>query len=144
VFVVLLMGGVIVGNLRGIALSTAVTLLVPAERRDRANGLVGTASGVSFPVTSVISGLLVGWSGMFHALLLALVVMGASIVHLLAVRIPGDRPAAVPTGGGRVDLRGTLAVIAALPGWARSSRSARSTTSSAASTWPCSTPTACR
>ena len=116
VFVVLLMGGVIVGNLRGIALSTAVTLLVPAERRDRANGLVGTASGVSFLVTSVISGLLVGWSGMFHALLLALVVMGASIVHLLAVRIPGDRPAAVPTGGGRVDLRGTLAVIAALPG----------------------------
>ncbi len=73
VFVVLLMGGVIVGNLRGIALSTAVTLLVPAERRDRANGLVGTASGVSFLVTSVISGLLVGWSGMFHALLLALV-----------------------------------------------------------------------
>ena len=116
VFVVLLMGGVIVGNLRGIALSTAVTLLVPAERRDRANGLVGTASGVSFLVTSVISGLLVGWSGMFHALLLALVVMGASIVHLLAVRIPGDRPAAVSTGRGRVDLRGTLAVIAALPG----------------------------
>jgi DHA3 family multidrug efflux protein-like MFS transporter len=116
VFVLLLMCGVIAGNLRGIAMSTAVTLLVPAERRDKANGLVGTVSGVSFLVTSVISGLLVGLSGMFHVLVLALVVMGASVAHLLTVRVPGDRPA--PAGGdaGRVDLRGTLAVVAALPG----------------------------
>jgi DHA3 family multidrug efflux protein-like MFS transporter len=115
-FVLLLMSGVIAGNIRAIALSTTVTLLVPAERRDRANGLVGTTSGVSFLVTSVISGLLVGLSGMFHALVLALVVVGASIAHLLGLRIPGDRPAAVAGDAGRVDLRGTLAVVAALPG----------------------------
>ena len=118
-FVLLLMSGVIVGNLRGIALSTAVTLLVPPERRDRANGLVGTATGVSFLVTSVISGLLVGLSGMFHVLLLALAVTGLSVVHLLGVRVPGDRPAAGSgddAGRGRVDLRGTLVVVAALPG----------------------------
>jgi MFS transporter, DHA3 family, multidrug efflux protein len=60
--VLLLMSGVIVGNLRGIALSTLVTLLVPPEGRDRANGLVGGVNGVSFLVTSVISGLLVGLS----------------------------------------------------------------------------------
>ena len=116
VFVLLLMGGVIAGNLRGIAMSTAVTLLVPAERRDRANGMVGTVSGVSFLVTSVISGLLVGLSGMFHVLVLALVVMGASVTHLLTVRVPGDRPAPARGDAGRVDLRGTLAVVAALPG----------------------------
>ncbi len=115
-FVLLLMSGVIVGNIRGIALSTVVTLLVPAERRDKANGLVGTTSGVSFLVTSVISGLLVGLSGMFHALVLALVVVGGSVVHLLAVRIPGDRPLPAEGDTGRVDLRGTLAVVAALPG----------------------------
>ena len=120
-FVLLLMAGVITGNLRGIALSTAVTLLVPPERRDRANGLVGTTSGVSFLVTSVISGLLVGLSGMFHVLLLAVAVTGLSIVHLLGVRVPGDRAAAGDGGDGgggrgRVDLRGTLAVVAALPG----------------------------
>jgi MFS transporter, DHA3 family, multidrug efflux protein len=116
-FVLLLMSGVIVGNLRGIALSTAVTLLVPAERRDRANGLVGTASGVSFLVTSVISGLLVGLSGMFHALVLALVVVGLSVLHLAAVRVPGDGAASAVEGGERrVDLRGTLAVVGALPG----------------------------
>lgn len=115
-FVLLLMGGVIAGNLRGIAMSTAVTLLVPADRRDKANGLVGTVSGVSFLVTSVISGLLVGLSGMFHVLVLALVVMAASVAHLLTVRVPGDLPAPVQGDAGRVDLRGTLAVVAALPG----------------------------
>ncbi|MBW0093554.1 MFS transporter [Pseudonocardia sp. KRD-184] len=114
--VLLVMSGVIVGNLRGIAMSTAVTLLVPAERRDRANGLVGTASGVSFLVTSVISGLLVGLSGMFHVLVLALVVVAGSAVHLLFLRIPGDRVAADESDGGRIDLRGTLLVVTALPG----------------------------
>jgi DHA3 family multidrug efflux protein-like MFS transporter len=82
VFVVLLMLGVIAGNVRMIALSTLVTLLIPAEVRDRANGLVGTTSGVSFLVTSVISGLLVAAGGMLYALLLALVVLAASLVHL--------------------------------------------------------------
>ena len=51
VFVVLLMLGVVTGNLRTIAMPTLVTLLIPEDRRDRANGLVGTATGVSFLVT---------------------------------------------------------------------------------------------
>ena len=45
VFIVLLMVGVIAGNPRTIALPTLVTLLVPEDRRDRANGLVGTVTG---------------------------------------------------------------------------------------------------
>ncbi len=115
--VLLLMTGVIVGNLRTVALSTLVTLLVPAEGRDRANGQVGTVNGLSFLVTSAISGLLVGLSGMFHALLLAVVVTVAVIAHLALVRIPEERPA----GAGehdthRLDLRGTVAVVAAVPG----------------------------
>ena len=116
--VLLLMAGVIVGNLRAIALSTLVTLLIPADGRDRANGLVGTVNGVSFLVTSVISGLLVGLSGMFHALLVAVVATAAVIAHLGVVRIPEDRP--TPTDGDadthRMDLRGTIAVVAAVPG----------------------------
>ena len=56
--------GVIAGNLRNIALPTLVTLLVAEDGRDKANGLVGTTSGISFLITSVISGLLVvGASG---------------------------------------------------------------------------------
>ena len=58
--VVLVLAGAIAGNLRSVALSTTVTLLVPEDRRDRANGLVGTANGVSFAITSVFSGLAIG------------------------------------------------------------------------------------
>jgi MFS transporter, DHA3 family, multidrug efflux protein len=116
--VLMLMAGVIVGNLRAITLSTVVTMLVPPEGRDRANGLVGTTNGTSFLVTSVISGLLVGLSGMLHVLLVAVAATVVVIVHLAVVRIPGDRSAAADDGSGahRLDLRGTIAVVAAIPG----------------------------
>ena len=55
--VVLVLAGAIAGNLRSVALSTTVTLLVPEDRRDKANGLVGTANGMAFAITSVFSGL---------------------------------------------------------------------------------------
>jgi DHA3 family multidrug efflux protein-like MFS transporter len=138
VFVVVLMLGVIAGNVRTIALSTLVTLLIPADVRDRANGLVGSTMGVSFLVTSVISGLLVAAGGMFYALLLALAVLTVSLVHLARVHVPGDRPGpleAAPTEDAgpaappdpatafqadlldhRVDLRGTLRLVRGVPG----------------------------
>ncbi len=37
VFIVLALFGAIAGNLRGIALSTLVTILIPEEERDKAN-----------------------------------------------------------------------------------------------------------
>ena len=117
VFIVLLMGGVIAGNPRSIALSTLVTLLVPADRRDRANGLVGTVSGASMLVTSVISGVLVAAGGMLYVLLLALVVLAASVAHLARVRVPETR--VVPTGtnpAGGIDLRGTWRLVRDVPG----------------------------
>lgn len=115
-FVLVLMVGVIAGNVRTIALSTAVTLLIPADRRDRANGLVGTASGVSFLVTSVISGILVGLAGMLYVLILAIAVSVASIVHLGTVAIPEDGAAGGEDQPRKVDIRGTLAVVVAIPG----------------------------
>ena len=62
-------------------------------------------------MTSVISGLLVGLSGMLHVLLVAVVATAVVIVHLTLVRIPDDRPAAIDDGSGahRLDLRGTIA-----------------------------------
>jgi len=53
---VILIGSVI-ENMRNIALSTTVTLLVPKEDHAKANGLVGAVQGVAFLVTSVFSGL---------------------------------------------------------------------------------------
>jgi MFS transporter, DHA3 family, multidrug efflux protein len=125
VFIVLAMCGVITGNVRSIALQTLVTVLIPEDRRDKANGLVGTTLGVSFLVTSVISGLLVAAGGMFYVLLLGITVLGLSVAHLAFVRV-ADRPAGAASDayksadqqatGNKVDLRGTLQVVRGVPG----------------------------
>ncbi|MCO8270393.1 MFS transporter [Actinoplanes sp. TRM 88003] len=132
ILIVLLMIGVIAGNIRTIALPTMVTALIEEGTRDRANGLVGTASGVSFLVTSVISGLLVALGGMFWVLVVAVVVLALSIVHLFLVRVPDGlteaaaapaQPAGVVAATGdpapatsKIDLRGTMRVIGQVPG----------------------------
>ncbi|WP_152363259.1 MFS transporter [Microlunatus speluncae] len=112
VLVVLLMAGMIVGNLRTIALPTVVTALFDEARRGKANGLVGTTSGVSFLVSSVISGLLVGATGLLGMLVLAVVVLAASLVHLQTVRVP-ERLAAVAAtpADKKLDLRGTIRIV---------------------------------
>lgn len=124
VFIVVSMFGVIAGNIRSIALMTLVTVLIPEDRRDRANGLVGTTMGVSFLVTSVISGLLVAAGGMFYVLLLGMAVLGLSVVHLAFVRVEerpeGTTPDAESTDlqpqQNKVDLRGTLRIVRGVPG----------------------------
>ncbi|MCW6006254.1 MFS transporter [Micromonospora sp. CPCC 205371] len=120
--ILLLMVGVIAGNIRTIALPTLVTVLIAEETRDRANGLVGTTSGVTFLVTSVISGVLVAIGGMFWVLVLAIVVLTVAVGHLALVPV-NERPAEpapdaqAATGGGRaVDLRGTVRVVREVPG----------------------------
>lgn len=125
VFVVTAMFGVIAGNIRMIAMMTLVTLLIEPARRDRANGLVGTATGVAFLATSVISGLLVAHDGMFSVLLLTMGVLTVALVHLARVRVDETRPDTSPTSpdgaepdprAGAVDLRGTLRQVRQIPG----------------------------
>jgi DHA3 family multidrug efflux protein-like MFS transporter len=116
--VVLLMLGVVVGNIRTIAMPTLVTILIPEDRRDKANGLVGTTSGVSFLVTSVISGLLVAAGGMLYVLWLAAAILAFSILHLWRITVP-ERGIIHGEGepeGKKVDLKGTLKVVKAIPG----------------------------
>jgi DHA3 family multidrug efflux protein-like MFS transporter len=115
-FVPLLLLGVIAGNLRGIALPTLVTILIPEDSRDKANGLVGTTTGIIFLITSAISGFLVGHSGMYLVLILAMVVMALSIVHLFFTDIPEKEIVHLDGKPGKVDLRGTFAVVVAIPG----------------------------
>lgn len=119
VFVLLVMLGVIAGNIRSIALPTLVTILIPAEERDKANGLVGMVTGIGFLITSAISGFLVAWGGMHLTLTVALAATVLVFFHLLSVRIDEGRP--VPLDGEpqepkRVDIAGTIVVIAAVPG----------------------------
>jgi DHA3 family multidrug efflux protein-like MFS transporter len=116
-FIVVLMAGVIAGNVRSIALMTLVTALIPEDRRDRANGLVGTASGVSFLVTSVISGLLVGAGGMRYVLILAVAVLALAVGHLALLSVPVQHvPPTKEEGATRIDVRGTLRVVTGVPG----------------------------
>lgn len=119
VLVLTVMGGVMAGNIRTIAMSTTVTILIPEDRRDKANGLVGTAFGVSFLVTSVISGVLVGQGGMYYVLLLALAATAAMILHLWKLTIPEKGIVHVegePPASKKVDIRGTMKVVLAIPG----------------------------
>ncbi|WP_285711953.1 MFS transporter [Erythrobacter oryzae] len=116
-FIVLVMLGVIAGNIRMIALSTLVTLLIPPERRDKANGLVGMVGGLGFLVTSAISGFLVAWDGIRGPLVLAIGFSALAIAHLPLVRFDDPVPEATSQDGRReIDLRGTIRVVAAVPG----------------------------
>jgi len=108
VFTGLILGGGVVGQLRGIALSTTVTLLVPTDRRDRANGLVGTVQGLAHMATSVLSGLSIGLLGMGGTVVIGIVLTVVALGHLLPIRI--DEPRAQGAAAGRwarIDLRGT-------------------------------------
>jgi DHA3 family multidrug efflux protein-like MFS transporter len=128
VMVATTLAGSVAGQMRGIALSTCVTMLIPEDRRDRANGMVGTVTGISFAITSVFSGLVIGGLGMGWAYGGALVLTVGALVHLRTIRFDEIDPAAAAaaaaeagtgpadTGTGRVDLRGALEAIRAVPG----------------------------
>lgn len=108
--------GAVIENMRNIALSTTVTLLVPEERHANANGLVGTVQGLAFVVTSVFSGLSIGLLGMGWTLVIAIVASAGALVHLLFLRIPEDAP---KTDGERtsfIDLRGSITAVRAATG----------------------------
>ena len=114
--VALVLVGAIAGNLRIVALSTTVTLLVPEDRRDRANGLVGTATGVAFAVTSVFSGLAIGLLGMDWCLAIAVVLTALAGAHLLTIRIDEDPPKPAEDAARVIDIAGAARAVVLVPG----------------------------
>lgn len=118
-FIGLVMTGVIAGNVRSIALPTLVTLLIPEDRRDRANGLVGMVTGIGFLATSAVSGFLVAWGGMTYTLIFAMAFTALAFLHLRFVRVEESRPdgdSDKSPGPRRIDIAGTVRVIGAVPG----------------------------
>jgi DHA3 family multidrug efflux protein-like MFS transporter len=115
-FTAIILIGAVVENMRNIALSTTVTLLVPEERHANANGLVGTVQGLAFTVTSVFSGLSVGLLGMGWTLAISLVLTAGALVHLLFLRIPEVEPVRDPNRTGLLDLRGSITAVRAATG----------------------------
>lgn len=115
-FIVLILSGAIAGNLRLVALSTTVTLLVPEEGRDRANGLVGTANGVVFAMTSVLSGFGVGFLGMGWSLAIATVISALVAAHLLTIRIAEEAPEPHEDAPRFIDFGGAIRAVQIVPG----------------------------
>ncbi|WP_438353842.1 MFS transporter [Microbacterium sp. CJ88] len=111
-----LLFGAVIENMRNIALSTTVTLLVPVERHANANGYVGTVQGIAFAVTSVFSGLAIGFLGMGWTLAIAIGLTVIALVHLLTLRIPEEQPEASGDRSPAIDLRGAIRAVRAAPG----------------------------
>ena len=88
IFIILTLMGAIAGNIRTIALPTLVTMLIQPEKRDQANGLVGTTTGVGFLVASIFSGLAIGFLGVYWMLVFAIALSLLVILHLAVLSIP--------------------------------------------------------
>ncbi len=109
--------GAVVENMRNIALSTTVTLLVPAKKRANANGLVGTVQGLAFMVTSVFSGLSIGLLGMGWTLAIAIGLTGFALLHLSFIKIKEDHIVHDPElDTKKIDIKGSIAAIKVVPG----------------------------
>lgn len=116
-FTAIILGGAVVENMRNIALSTTVTMLVPDERHANANGLVGTVQGMTFIITSVFSGLAIGQLGMGWTIAIAIALTALSLAHLATLRMPEDVVALEADDTARgVDLRGSIRAVLAVGG----------------------------
>lgn len=116
IFIVLILMGAIAGNIRTIALPTLVTLLIPEAERDKANGLVGTANGVSFLIASIFSGLAIGFLGVYWVMVFAIALTVAVILHLVILPIPEQTIIHSEDHTQHIDVRGTIRAIALVPG----------------------------
>ena len=116
IFTLVILVGAVVENMRNIALSTTVTILIEPDRRANANGLVGMVQGLMFIVTSLLSGLSVGLLGMGWTIVVALVLTAAAFAHLLTLRMPEEVRVAATDAHGGFDLRGSFTAVLAISG----------------------------
>ncbi len=116
-FAAIILIGAVVENLRNIALSTTVTIMVPKSQRDKANGLIGSVSGVAFLVTSVLSGLSIGYLGLGWTLVVAIALTVLALLHLTTVTISEEKIVHDPNLVGKhMDLKGAVKAISEIPG----------------------------
>ncbi len=112
----ILMLGVIAGNIRTIAMPTLITILIPENRRDKANGMLSTVMGVAFAITSVASGLALGYSSMFWVIILSIVFTVVAIIHLAFLTIPQKEIVHTQEHPKKLDIKGTITAVKTVPG----------------------------
>jgi DHA3 family multidrug efflux protein-like MFS transporter len=109
--------GVVAGNIRMISLSTMVTMLIPEWERDKANGQVGMVNGITFTIVSAFSGFIVGRLGMGWAVSVSIILTFLVIVHLLTLDFPAETHLENRhKDDKKVDLKGTIQIIAGIGG----------------------------
>jgi DHA3 family multidrug efflux protein-like MFS transporter len=123
IFVFILLLGSISGSVYQIAVPTLVGVVVDEDKRDKANGMFGTVMGIAFGITSVGSGLVLGFLSMWHVLLFALIGTLIAIICLLLPSIPEKKIIHTHVNDenshekvGKIDIKGTIAVIKKVPG----------------------------
>lgn len=112
----MLLIGIVAGNIRMIALPTLVTLLIPADERDKANGMSGMVMGASSSGAGILSGLALGFSSMFWVLASAIVLTVSAIIYLLCISIPEKDIVHTEEKPKKVDVKGTIKAIRGVPG----------------------------
>lgn len=110
------LAGAIAGNLRGIALLTLITVIIPEGQRDRANGLVGSANGFAFLVASILSGLVIGFLGLHWMFAGAILVTLVVVLHLWTLAIPNQKVVPAEAQTQSIDIGGSIRAIRAVPG----------------------------
>lgn len=124
VFILILLSGTIAGSIYQIAIPTLIAVIVPEKDRDKANGMFGMVFGISFSITSVASGLVLGFFGMVTVMTVAVIGTIIAILLLLSIPIPEKN---LPAGrqeyihteeGGpkKIDIKGTIKGIRSVPG----------------------------
>ncbi len=93
-----------------------MTILIPEAERDKANGLVGTANGVSFLVASIFSGTVIGFLGAYWMLVFAIGLMILAVLHLVMIAIPEKGIVHLEHQTNHIDIRGTIRAIYLVPG----------------------------
>lgn len=105
------------GNLRSIALSATVAVLVPKGNYAKANGLVGMVQGIGMIANTVFSGLVIGRLGLDWAMYITLAVSLTAFIHLFFISIPEDHLTHDPEIlNKQVDFKGALKAIHFVPG----------------------------
>jgi MFS transporter, DHA3 family, multidrug efflux protein len=116
VFALILMIGVVAGNIIAIAIPTLITSLVEAKNRDKANGMFGTVFGISFAITSFASGLILGFFGMFWVLVTAIIFTITALLFISFVTISEKKIIHTGAESKKIDFRGTIKVVGKIPG----------------------------
>ncbi len=89
--IIVMMVGSMLGNLRNISMTTLITLLFQDKEREKANGKVATINGLSFALTSVASGLVIGFLGMNWVIVSSIVLTGIALFHIFFIPCPEEK-----------------------------------------------------